>query len=60
MNDEGQFANPILTKCREAGIDATRLRKALDAKDNWGGMIHAFEYLTVLGIVADAFKNEED
>lgn len=50
--------NPILERCREAGVDRDRLRRCLDAKDDWGGMVHAFEYLTVLGAVAAAFDAE--
>jgi hypothetical protein len=33
------------------GIDKERLRKALDANDNWGKMAYAFEFLTVCGTV---------
>ena len=49
----------ILRRCREAGIDGPRLKACLDGKDNWGGMVHAFEYLAVLGIVCDALLKEQ-
>lgn len=50
----------ILDKLRNLGVDGPRLKKCLDSKDNWGGMVHAFEYLTVCGVVEAAFANETE
>lgn len=49
----------IVARCKELGIDYPRLKAALDNPDNWGGMVNAFEYLTVLGVVCDAMREEE-
>lgn len=58
--DTGLMADKdILDQCRKHGVDGERLRKALDSRDNWGALVHSFEYLTVLGIVADAFAKED-
>jgi hypothetical protein len=54
MNDRS-----IITKCKLLGIDGQRLKQCLDGQDNWGAMVHAFEYLTVLGVVCDAMLAEE-
>lgn len=46
--------NPLLTAqdvCMQQGIDRQRLSDALAAKDNWGKMIHAFEFLTASSAV---------
>ena len=48
----------IIERCKELGIDFERLDKALSTRDNWGGMINAFEFLTVLGVVADAMRED--
>jgi hypothetical protein len=49
----------IIGKIKSHGIDAARLKGALDARDNWGDMIHSFEFLTVLGVVCDAMVKED-
>lgn len=41
----------LYAKLEEHGITKARLKKALDSKDNWGALVHSFEYLTVLGAV---------
>jgi hypothetical protein len=51
--------NTIIERIKEFGIDATRLKACLDSKDHWGDMIHAFEYLTVCGVVCDAMVAAE-
>jgi len=33
------------------GVDRKRLKDALDSKDNWGKMVHAFEFLTAASAV---------
>lgn len=48
----------IIERIKAQGIDHARLRSCLDQRDNWGGMVHAFEYLAVLGIVCDAMAAE--
>ena len=44
----------IIERIKELGVDAKRLKGALDGHDNWGSLVHSFEYLTVLGVVCDA------
>jgi hypothetical protein len=46
----------IIERIEALGVDADRLKTCLDSRDNWGGMVHAFEYLTVLGVVCDAMQ----
>lgn len=46
----------IIDKLAELGIDYQRLKACMDARDNWGGMVHAFEYLSVCGVVLDAMR----
>jgi hypothetical protein len=46
----------IIERVKALGVDADRLKDALDSRDNWGGMIHAFEYLTALGVLCDAMQ----
>ena len=50
--------NPIIERIRELGIDYPRLKAVLDNPDNWGALVNAFEYLTVLGVVCDAMREE--
>lgn len=52
--------NQIIEKLQVHGIDAARLRKVLDSGDNWGELVHAFEALTVLGVVADEMIRAEE
>jgi hypothetical protein len=49
----------IIARCEAYGINYERLKACLDQHDNWGDMVHSFEYLTVLGIVEDAMKERE-
>jgi hypothetical protein len=46
----------IIDRVKALGVDADRLKAALDSRDNWGDMIHAFEYLTALGVLCDAMQ----
>lgn len=34
------------------------LKKALDSNDSWGGMVHAFEYVGILGYVEQQWPKE--
>jgi hypothetical protein len=49
----------IIKRIKTLGIDADRLKDALDSRDNWGALVHSFEYLTVLGVVCDAMQAEK-
>lgn len=49
----------IITRLEGMGIDYERLTKCLDSKDNWGDLVHSFEYLTVLGVVREAWNDIE-
>lgn len=40
------------------GIDKARLKSAMDSNDNWGGMVHAFEYVTVCSAVLATWPGE--
>lgn len=37
------------------GIPYSRLKNAMDGGDNWGKLVHAFEYITTIGVVLDAW-----
>ena len=50
----------IIARIKAFGVHHKRLKAALDQSDNWGSMVHSFEYLTVLGVVEDAMRQEED
>lgn len=50
----------IIARIEKFGVDYKRLHEALDASDNWGGMVHSFVYLTVLGVVEDAMRQAEE
>lgn len=42
----------------EHGIDKPRLESALKSNDNWGKMVHAFEFLTVASAVLACWPEE--
>lgn len=47
----------IVARCCElTGRTPDELAAVIDKHDNWGGMVHAFEYLTVLGVVRDEIR----
>lgn len=45
--------------CIEHGVDRARLKAALDANDNWGKMVHAFEFLTACSAVLAAWPDDD-
>lgn len=49
----------IIERIEALGVDAGRLKSALDGHDNWGSLVHSFVYLTVLGVVCDAMQAQE-
>jgi hypothetical protein len=49
----------VYEKLAEAGINKARLKTALDSNENWGHMVHAFEFLTVLGVVLTEWPDDE-
>jgi len=44
----------------EAGVSKDRLRTALDSNNNWGGMVHTFEYLATCSAVLATWPDEEE
>lgn len=50
----------IIERIEALGIDADRLKGCLDSRDNWGALVHSFEYLTVLGVVCDAMQEAKN
>lgn len=44
---------------RAAGIDYQRLRKAMDSNENWGRMVHAFEYVSAIGVVLGTWPEDD-
>lgn len=50
----------LFDECEAFGIDLKRLSAALGSRDNWGGMVHAFEYVTVLSIVEKRWRMYEE
>ncbi len=47
--------NPIIDRIKGFGIDADRLHNAMETEGQkaWGKMVHAFEFVTVLGVVEE-------
>ncbi len=52
--------NTVFDKIENHGVTFERLHEALNCHDDWGGMVHAFEYLTVLGVVEGAWKKHRE
>jgi hypothetical protein len=50
--------NKLYERLIELGIDRKRLAAALETREDWGGMVNAFEYLTVLGTVLSNWPTE--
>ncbi len=48
----------IIALIEELGIDYDRFRVALDSKPPWGKFVHAFEFITVLAVVEEAWRHE--
>jgi hypothetical protein len=48
----------VYERLTELGIDRDRLASSLAVREDWGGMVSAFEYLTVLGVVLDCWPKE--
>lgn len=40
------------------GVTYSRLKGALDGRDNWGKLVHAFEYLAALGALLDSWPED--
>jgi hypothetical protein len=49
----------IYERLGEFGIDKARLTAVLGQSDNWGGMVHSFEYLTVCSVVEALWPEKE-
>ena len=49
---------PVHERLEELGVDRDRLQTALDSNENWGGMVHAFEFLATIGVVLDTWKED--
>lgn len=45
----------IHARLEEMGIDRERLKAAVD-NENWGHLVHAFEILSVCGVVLDTWE----
>ena len=52
--------NKVHEKLEELGIDQDRLSEVLTSKDNFGLLVHAFETVTVLGVVLDAWSAPDE
>lgn len=46
----------VVENLTRAGIDYARLKACLDGRDNWGKMVHAFEYQTVCEVVLGVLR----
>ena len=42
----------------EMGIDFDRFTSVMDYGDDWGHLVHSVEYLIVLSVVEQAWKNQ--
>jgi len=40
------------------GIDKARLKEIMDGHDNWGRLVHAVDYVTVLSLVVQCWPDE--
>ena len=49
----------IYDRLIEHGITYDRLKSALDSRDNWGAMVHAFEYLETCGLVLACWPEDK-
>lgn len=49
---------PITDMMTQFGLPPDRLRAVLDQSDNWGSMVHAFEYLTACGVLLNLATQE--
>ena len=45
--------------CVKQGVDRARLKAALDSNDNWGKMVHAFEFLTIEAVESGELTLQE-
>ena len=43
----------------ESGLTRDRLSAALSANDNWGAMVHAFEFLTAASALLASWPDDE-
>lgn len=48
----------LVDALKEQGIDHARIKKVLDGGDNFGGLVNAFEVVTVLGVVERLIRPE--
>jgi len=48
----------IIAMIEELGIDYDRFHAVMEYKDDWGHLVHSFEYLAVLAVVEEAWKHE--
>ncbi len=51
---DGVRAFDVRAECERLGVDHARLSAALDASENWGALVHAFEFLTAVGVTKTA------
>lgn len=51
--------NDLVTRiCEAAGRTPEEIAAAIDSKDDWGKLVHSFEYLTALGVVRDEITKD--
>jgi hypothetical protein len=43
----------------DLGIDKARLTACMDSNDNWGKLVHAFEYITTISAVLEHWPDPE-
>lgn len=48
----------LIQRLEGYGVTYERLKSALDSKDNWGSMVHSFEYITVLSTVETLWRKD--
>jgi hypothetical protein len=58
MTSDPTTDRAIIDRVKALGVDAKRLKDALDSRDNWGALVHSFEYLTALGVLCDAMQHD--
>lgn len=46
--------------CEVTGRTPAELAKIIETPDNWGALVHSFEYLTMLGVIREEIRREHN
>lgn len=49
---------PTVARCCEVtGRTPEELAAVIETKDNWGALVHSFEYLAMLGVIREEIRH---